>query len=165
MRRTGQRGACEGALCSYSRLQGLKQRRWNAALRTNNNAETIRQNQLNPRLASGNATRGVVDALTAIERSIASPPVPAGGTTININPVPIVAGVIFLVLLAVAGPTLWSGFQRRRAAAKALEAARAATEEARRLASSAIVDLSQALRSAQEKAKFDRVSYAEADVR
>ncbi|MCS6937837.1 MAG: chromosome partitioning protein ParA [Roseiflexus sp.] len=139
--------------------------RWNAALRTNDNAETIRQNQLNPGLASGNATRGVVDALTAIERSIASPPVPAGGTTININPVPIVAGVIFLVLLAVAGPTLWSGFQRRRAAAKALEAARAATEEARRLASSAIVDLSQALRSAQEKAKFDRVSYAEADVR
>lgn len=139
--------------------------RWNAALRTNDNVETIRQNQLNPGLASGNATRGVVDALTAIERSIASPPVPAGGTTVNIDLVPIVAGVIFLVLLAVAGPMLWSGFQKRRAAAKALAAARAATEEARRLASSAIVDLSRALRDAQDEAKFDRVSYAEADVR
>jgi uncharacterized membrane protein YgcG len=138
--------------------------RWNAALRTNDNVETIRQNQLNPGLASGNTTRGVVDALTAIERSIASPPVPAGGTIVNINPVPIVAGVIFLVLLAVAGPMLWSSFQKRRAAAKALEATRTATEEARRLASSAIVDLSQALRNAQEKARFDRVSYAEADV-
>ncbi len=139
--------------------------RWNAALRTNNNAETIRQNQLNPGLASGNVTRGVVEALTAIERSIVAPPPPAGGTIVNINPVPIVAGVIFLVLLAVVGPMLWNGFQKRRAAAKALAAARAATEEARRLASSAIVDLSQALRNAQEKAKFDRVSYAEADVR
>ncbi len=139
--------------------------RWNAALRTNDNGETIRQNQLNPGLASGNATRGIVDALTAIERSIASPPVPAGGTTVNIDLVPIVAGVIFLVLLAVAGPMLWSGFQKRRAAAKSLAAARAATEEARRLASSAIVDLSRALRDAQDKAKFDRVSYAEADVR
>lgn len=139
--------------------------RWNAALSTNDNVETIRQNQLNPGLASGNATRGVVDALTAIERSIVTPPTPAGGTTVNINPVPIVAGVIFLVLLAVAGPMLWSGFQKRRAAAKALEAARTAMEEARRLASSAIVDLSQALRTAQEKARFDRVSYAEPDVR
>ncbi|MGB9752681.1 chromosome partitioning protein ParA [Roseiflexus castenholzii] len=139
--------------------------RWNAALRTNNNVETIRQNQLNPGLASSNATRGVVDALTAIERSIASPPTPAGGTTVNIDPVPIVGGVIFLVLLAVAGPMLWSGFQKRRAAAKAQETARTAMDEARRLASSAIVDLSQALRDAQEKAKFDRVSYAEADVR
>ncbi|MFQ3680869.1 chromosome partitioning protein ParA [Roseiflexus sp.] len=139
--------------------------RWNAALRTNNNVETIRQNQLNPGLASGNATRGVVDALTQIERSIASPPVPAGGTTVNINPVPIVAGVIFLVLLAVAGPMLWSGFQKRRRAAQALQASRTAAEEARRTTSSVIVDFSREVRNAQEKAKFDRVSYAETDAR
>jgi len=139
--------------------------RWNAALRTNNNSETIRQNRLNPGLASGNTTRGVVDALTEIERSIASPPVPAGGTTVTINPVPIVVGVIFLVLLAIGGPMFWSSFQKRRAAAKALEAARTAAEEARRSASSAIVDVSQALRSAREKAQFDKVSYAESDVR
>ena len=87
--------------------------RWNAALRTNDNAETIRQNRLNPGLAGGNTTRGVVDALTEIERSIASPPVPAGGTTVTINPVPIVVGVIFLVLLAIGGPMFWNGFQKR----------------------------------------------------
>ncbi len=139
--------------------------RWNAALRTNNNSETIRQNQLNPGLASGNATRGVVDALTQIERSIAAPPVPAGGTTVNINPVPIVAGVIFLVLLAVAGPMLWSSFQKRRRAAQALQASRTAAEEARRTTSSVIVDFSREVRNAQEKAKFDRVSYAETDAR
>ncbi|MGQ9550378.1 MAG: chromosome partitioning protein ParA [Roseiflexus sp.] len=139
--------------------------RWNAALRTNNNVETIRQNHLNPGLAGGDTTRGVVDALTEIERSIASPPVPAGGTTVNINPIPIVVGVIFLVLLVIGGPMVWNGFQKRRRAAQALQQAHTAAEEARRSASSAIVDVSRALREAREKAQFDAVSYAESDVR
>ena len=137
--------------------------RWNAALRTNDNAETIRQNRLNPGLAGGDTTRGVVDALTEIERSIALPPVPVGGITIN--PMPIVVGVIFLVLLVIGGPMFWNSFQQRRRAAQALQQARTAAEEARRSASSVIVDVSRALREAREKAQFDAVSYAEADVR
>lgn len=146
--------------------------RWNEALLTNNNAETIRLNQLNPGLASGNLTRGVVNALTAIDRSIATPPVPSGGTTIvnegntvNVDFVPLVLGVLGVVLLLVVGPIAWRGYQKRRGIAQALQAARTAAEEGRRAASAAITDMSQALRAAQEKAQFDRVSYADAEVR
>jgi len=146
--------------------------RWNAALLTNDNAGTIRQNQLVPGLTSGDETRGVVDALTAIERSIAAPPAPAGGTTVinqgdtvNVDLVPVVIGVIAVILLLVAGPLLWRGYQKRRSVAQALQTARTGAQTARRAASAAIADMGQVLRAAQEKAQFDRVSYAEADVR
>ncbi|HWQ13270.1 MAG TPA: chromosome partitioning protein ParA [Roseiflexaceae bacterium] len=150
--------------------------RWNAALRTNDNATAIRQNQLVPGLTSGDYTRGVVDALTAIERAIAAPPQPGGGTTVIEAPKTpeeiaaeergrntIIGSILGALALLFGGPVAWHAWSRRRAARQAYERARADAEEARRKAGAAIADMGQALQAAQEKAQFDRVSYSAAD--
>ncbi|HEX9370997.1 MAG TPA: chromosome partitioning protein ParA, partial [Roseiflexaceae bacterium] len=149
---------------NYSEIRGGDN--WNAALKTNNNIDAIRNNELNAGLRSGDFTAGFVNALTAIDRAIASPPRPGGGTEVNVGSgtfVPIVLGVIFLVLLLVVGPIVWRSLGKRRAAAQAFEQARQAAEDARRQAGAAIADMGQALKSAQEKAPYDAISYAPAD--
>jgi TPM domain len=146
----------------YSEIRGGDN--WNAALKTNNNIDAIRNNELNPGLAAGDATAGFVNALKAVDQSVASPPRAGGGTTVNVNFVPIVLGVIFLVLLLVGGPIVWRSISRRRTAAQALQGALQAAEQARRQAGAAIADLGQALRDAREKAQYDAISYTEADV-
>ncbi|HEX9441315.1 MAG TPA: TPM domain-containing protein, partial [Roseiflexaceae bacterium] len=146
---------------NYSEIRGGDN--WNAALKTNNNIDAIRNNELNAGLRSGDFTAGFVNALTAIDRAIASPPRPGGGTEVNVGSgtfVPIVLGVIFLVLLLVVGPIVWRSLGKRRAAAQAFEQARQAAEDARRQAGAAIADMGQALKSAQEKAPYDAISYA-----
>jgi hypothetical protein len=146
----------------YSEIRGGD--RWNTALKTNNNIDAIRNNELNPGLAAGDPTAGVVNALKAIDQAIASPPRAGGGSTFNINLVPVVLGVIFLALVFVVGPAVWRSFSKRRTAAQALESARQAAEQARRQAGAAIADLGQALGDAREKAQYDKISYTEADV-
>src|SRR5205814_198268 len=130
----------------------------------NNNYESIRTSELNAGLAAGDVTGGFVNALSAIDRAIASPPRPGGGTTVNVNFVPIVLGVIFLVLLFVVVPLIWRSYSKRRAAAQAFVSARQANEDARRQAGAAIADMGQAVKDAQEKAQYDKLSYAAADV-
>lgn len=133
---------------------------WNEALRTNNNVDAIRNNRLNAALAQQEYTRAYVDTLGAIEQAIVSPPRPGGGTIFNFDFIPVVIGVFVLIGLFVVGGTV----NRRRAAARALAAARQRFTEAQQAAAGAITDLAQRLKTADEKARFDRVSYAPADV-
>jgi hypothetical protein len=139
--------------------------RWNQALGTNNNYESIRTAELNPGLAAGDATSGFVNALAAIDRAIESPPRPGGGTTVNVNLIPLVLGGLFVVLLLFLGPGLWRAYSRRREAARAFANARRAAEEARQQAGAAIADMGQALQDARAKAEYDRLSYTADDVR
>jgi chromosome segregation ATPase len=138
--------------------------RWNAALGTNNNYEQIRTTKLNAGLSASDFTDGVVNALNAIDQAIANPPSAGGGTEVNINFTPLVLGGIFLVLLFVGGPLIWRTISKRRAAAQAYAQARQGAEDARRQAGAAIADMGQAMKSAQEKAQYDRVSYPPAEV-
>lgn len=133
---------------------------WNEALRTNDNFEAIRNNQLNPGLAAGEFTRGYVDALEAIDEAIANPPQPGGGTNIIVNLMPIAIGAVGVTVIVIG----WRVIGRRRKAAQALASARQQFQEARQNAGSLIATMGQLLKDAEEKAKFDRVSYAAADV-
>jgi hypothetical protein len=146
----------------YSQIRGGDN--WNAALKTNNNIDAIRNNELNVGLAAGDFTSGFTNALGAIDQAIASPPRPGGGTTFNINFVPIVLGVIFLVLLLVVVPVVWRSYSKRRATAQAFASAKQAAEEARRQVGAAIADFAQAMQDAREKAQYDKLSYTVADV-
>jgi uncharacterized membrane protein YgcG len=144
----------------YSEIRGGD--KWNAALKTNNNIDAIRNNELNAGLRDNDATAGVVNALTAIDQAIANPPQAGGGTSVNVGSgtfTPIVLGVVFLLLLFVGGPIVWRSFSKRRAAAQAFAQARQAAEEARKQAGAAIADLGQVMRNVQEKAQYDQVSY------
>src|SRR5689334_10129019 len=138
--------------------------RWNAALSTNDNYEQIRKDQLNAGLSPSGFTDGFVNALNAIDQAIASPPTAGGGTQINFNPTPQVLGVIFLVLLFVGGPLLWRSISKRRAIAQAYARARQAAEDAHKQAGAAIADMGQVMKSAQDKAQYDQVSYPAAEV-
>jgi hypothetical protein len=144
----------------YSAIRGGDD--FNAALGTElggqTNAEIIRSNELNPGLASGDFTKGFVDALTAIEGAAASPPDPSGG--INIDPTPIVLG-----LLGAGGAAVGAGaLVARRRRALALQGARERYTIAQREAGAAIADTGQAIENTAAKAQYDRVSYGADDV-
>jgi hypothetical protein len=149
----------------YSEIRGGD--RWNAALKTNNNIDAIRNNELNAGLRDGDASTAVGNALGAIDQAIANPPQAGGGTNVNVGSgtfIPIVLGVIFLVLLLVVGPLAWRSLSKRRQAARAYAQAQQAADDARKQAGVAIADLGQDMKSAQEKAQYDQVSYPAADV-
>lgn len=133
---------------------------WNEALAINENYENIREAELNPQLAEGDFTQAYVNALQSIDAYIENPPQPGGGTQVNVNFIPIVIGVFVLLGLFVG----WGVFSRRRAAGRALADARRRMEEARQGAGSVITDMGRQLKTAQEKAEFDQVSYGPADV-
>jgi hypothetical protein len=131
---------------------------WAEALAVNNNAEAIRVSDLNPGLSAGDFTRGVADALTAIDAAIENPPVPGGGT--NVNTFPIAAS---LAGIAAAGGGAYL-FSRRRRAARLRAAAQQRLKDAREGAGALIADLGRRFNDAAEKARYDQVSYAAADV-
>ncbi|MCG8353216.1 MAG: hypothetical protein MI924_36070 [Chloroflexales bacterium] len=141
---------------------------WNEALRTNDNFEAIRNNQLNPGLAAGEFTQGYVDALEAIAEAVANPPQPGGGTNIVVDTEGVRDNLLFPVATGAVGVTGvvigWRVIRRRRKAAQALASARQQFEEARQDAGNVIAIMGQLLKDAEEKAAFDRVSYAAADV-
>ncbi len=130
---------------------------WNEALAVQDNAEAIRAAALNPPLADGNFTQAYADALAAVEDAVVNPP---GRSIINFNPLPIVIGVFLLIGLVVGWQLV--GRQRRRAQAQA--AAREGYDKARRDAGVQIGGIGQRFRRMQEKARFDRVTYAREDV-
>ncbi|NTV63495.1 MAG: hypothetical protein HGA65_08170 [Oscillochloris sp.] len=135
---------------------------WNEALDVSldgtKNYELIRTQKLNPDLSSGDYTSAFATALGAVEKAITSPPSPDG--SINVNTAPI-AGAGLAVAAAVAGGALYAG--RRRAAKTKAEAERQ-LKEGREAVATLITDLGQRFRNAGEKAAFDKVSYAPADV-
>lgn len=141
---------------------------WSDALAVNENAELIRSDQLNPGLSDQDYTRGFTSALTAIDDAIANPPVPGGGTVINVDPgeafsdfVLPVAGVAGVgVAAAVGGVAL----ARRRRAAQVYATAQQRLKDAREGAGTLIAELGRRFNDATEKAKYDRVSYSPADV-
>ncbi len=141
---------------------------WNAALNTNNNVDQIRENDFNPGLGDNEFTTAYVNALEAIDAAIANPPQPGGGTVINVDPEGVRDNILFPV--AAGGAALAAGtvgavaYNRRRKTRAAFAAAEAQLKEAREGAATLITDLGQRFRSAEEKAKFDRVSYTAADV-
>jgi hypothetical protein len=132
----------------------------NAALDVNNNAEAIRVGTLNAGLSAGDFTTGFSNTLRAVENAIANPPVPGGGSVTNIDPTPLVIGGAGVLGV---GATAYA-VSRRRKAARLLGAARTKAEEARRGAGGAIAQFGQRLKNTEEKAQFDKVSYAQADV-
>lgn len=135
---------------------------WNKALDVSlggtKNYELIRTQELNPGLSSGDYTGAFTSALGAIEQAIASPPSPNG--SINVNTAPI-AGAGAAVAVAIAGGALYAS--RRRAAKIRAEAERK-LKDAREGAATLIADLGQRFRNADEKAQYDKVSYAPPDV-
>lgn len=133
---------------------------WNEALAVNDNYRAILQSELAPNLSAGQSTQAYVSTLAAVDSAIASPPVPGGGNTFNINLIPVVLGVFVLVL----GFATWGALSRRRSAAQARERARSQTEESRQTAGVAIVEVGRLLQNAEEKSQYDRVSYDPEDV-
>lgn len=131
---------------------------WSDALTVNENAELIRRDQLNPGLSDGDFTRGVVDGLTAIDAAIENPPVPGGG--VNVDTRPFAYG---LVGLATAGAGTMLVLNRRRAAKRRSDA-QGRLKDAREGAGAVIADLGRRFNDANEKAKFDKVSYSPEDV-
>lgn len=131
---------------------------WAEALAVNNNAEAIRVSDLNPGLSAGDFTRGISDALAAIDDAIDNPPVPGGGT--NVNTFPIAAS---LAGIAAAGGGAYL-FSRRRRAARLRAAAQQRLKDAREGAGALIAELGRRFSDAAEKARYDQVSYAADDV-
>lgn len=141
---------------------------WNAALRTNNNVDSIRENAFNPGLADGDFTAAFADTLEAIDQAIANPPRPGGGTVINVDPTDVRNNI--LIPVAAGGAALAAGtagafaYSRRRKALAELQAAEAQLQTAREGVATLITDLGQRFRTAEEKLQFDRVSYPAAEV-
>lgn len=135
---------------------------WNAALDVSlggtKNYELIRTQSLNPGLSDGKYTTSFATALGAIEAAIASPPSP--NASINVDTVPIAAGGLTLAAAAAGGVVL----VRRRRAAKTRAEAERQHKEAREGVATMITSLGQRFRNADEKARFDAVSYAPVDV-
>lgn len=131
---------------------------WYDALGVNDNYENIRSGDLNPGLADGDFTGAFVSALGAIEQAIVSPPSPDG--TINVDTAPIAAGGLALAAAAAGGAIVIS----RRRAAKTRAEALQRLQSAREAAATLITDLGRRFNDAAEKAQYDKVSYAPADV-
>ncbi len=135
---------------------------WNEALDVSlggtKNYELIRTQSLNPGLSSGDYTSAFTTTLDAIEEAIISPPSPNG--SINVNTGPLAAGGLTLAAAVAGGVVL----VRRRRAAKTRAEAERQHKEAREGVATMITSLGQRFRSADEKARFDAVSYAPADV-
>lgn len=131
---------------------------WTDALGVNDNADLIRRDQLNPGLADGDFTKGVADGLTAINRAIENPPTPGGGVNVDLAPVAYTVGGL---AVAGAGAAVLLG---RRRTARARSTAQGRLKDAREGAGAVIADLGRRFNDANEKAKFDKVSYAPDDV-
>jgi hypothetical protein len=127
---------------------------WNATLGPT--YETIADRDMIPQMARGNVTEGIVAGINGTVAAIDNPP---GSTSSDflawLIGLPIVGGLILF---------LWRGFSKRRAAAQVLASARESAEQSRRQAGAAIADMGQALVVAREKAQYDKISYATADV-
>ena len=133
---------------------------FNEPLLTNNNYQAIRSNVLNAGLSGGDFTAAVADTLAAVDDAVQNPPVPGGGTEVNVDPTPIAVGGVSVIAAAAGGYAL----VRRRRALATMKAAEDRFKQAREGAGTAIATLGQAFRAADERAEFDKVSYAAGEV-
>ncbi len=131
---------------------------WNEALAVNNNRDLIRTQKLNPGLSSSDYTGAFTATLGAIEAAIVSPPSPNGSLNVSTTPLAILGLVL---ALTIGGGALYAG---RRRAAKIKADADRQLKDAREGAAALITELGQRFRNAEEKAQYDRVSYAPRDV-
>ena len=132
---------------------------WSDALAVNDNYEVIRNGDLNPGLSDKNFTLAVVTALGAIDKAIANPPVPGGGTVNNFDFIPLIIGVGVLVVLGAGGMF----FINSRRSAKTRADAQQRLKDAREGAGSLIAEMGRRFTDAAEKAKYDKLSYTAAD--
>ena len=130
---------------------------WSDALAVNDNYEVIRNGDLNPGLPEGKYTQSFVTALGAINKAIASPPVPGGGTIVDL--MPLIIGIGVLIVIGVAS----SIFISRRRAGQTRAEAQQRLKDAREGAGSLIANLGRRFQDAAEKAKYDKLSYTAAD--
>lgn len=143
---------------NYSEIWGGDS--WNAALGVNDNAEALRVSTLNPKLASGDLSGAFVDTLGAVDNAIVNPPKPGGGNIFNFDFIPLVIGGFSFLFLLMGG----GAFMRWNSSQKTLREARTLHDRQKEAAGVGIADLAQALDKAREKARFDSISYAQADV-
>lgn len=112
----------------------------------------IFEKQMRPLLTSGDTAGGLVAGIDAVRTTLNPPTSPFTYVLIG--------GVVLGGLALVLGPQL----SKRRVAAARLGDARSRMEAARRAAGVAIADLGPVVRTAREKAQYDRLSYTPADV-
>ena len=129
---------------------------WNATLGPT--YKNIADQDMIPQLARGNITDGAVAGIEGTVEAIDNPP----GQPINL--LPIALAIIVIGVLFIGVPIAVRSLGKRRAAAQAFAQARQAAEEARKRTGAAIADMGQLLRSAQEKAQYDQLSYTPSDV-
>lgn len=129
---------------------------WNATLGPA--YKTIADRDMIPQLARGNTTQGLVAGIAGTVDAIENPP----GAPISLAPIAL--AIVVVALLAIGVPLLVRSLGKRRALARALAQAQQAATDARQRAGVAIADFAQALGTAREKAQYDQLSYAPADV-
>ncbi|MEM8534480.1 MAG: chromosome partitioning protein ParA [Chloroflexota bacterium] len=142
--------------------------RWVDELEAGRRVDAIREDQLNAGLQAGDFTAGFVDALEAVDQTIASPPPASGVGTGGATAAPIGAGTVAwcagILAFLVGGPAVWFGLSKRRKASQALATAQQRYENARREAGNAIADLAKVVSDARDKAAYDTFSYPETEV-
>jgi hypothetical protein len=112
----------------------------------------IFNNNMRPYFSKNDVAGGFIAGLNAVRNTVYPPTSPFTYAVLGL--------VVVVVLALVIGPQI----SKRRAAATALGTARGHTATARNAAGSAIADLGQLLRTAQEKAQYDKLSYGPDDV-
>ena len=130
----------------------------NGSLNVSTTPLAILTQKLNPGLSSSDYTGAFTATLGAIEAAIVSPPSPNGSLNVSTTPLAILGLVL---ALTIGGGALYAG---RRRAAKIKADADRQLKDAREGAAALITELGQRFRNAEEKAQYDRVSYAPRDV-
>ncbi|GAC1543401.1 MAG: hypothetical protein NVS4B8_00460 [Herpetosiphon sp.] len=112
----------------------------------------IYETRMRPSFTKDDVAGGMVEGINGVQQVLYPPTSPLVYG--------LVGGAVVLGLLAFLVPQ----FQKRRAIGVATVSSRERAESSRKAAGSSIADLGQAVRVAQEKAQYDRVSYGPADV-
>ncbi len=125
---------------------------WNATLGPS--YQNIANNDMIPQMSRGNITDGLVAGISGTVDAIDNPP----GAPISLAPIAI--AIVVVALLVIGVPLVLRSLGKRRSAAQARQGA----EDARKRAGAAIADFAQLLKDARDKAQYDAISYAPADV-
>ncbi|HEU5014655.1 MAG TPA: TPM domain-containing protein [Roseiflexaceae bacterium] len=131
--------------------------------------DDIRANQLNAQLQKGNFTAAFVNTLNAINSAVGGSSSSGSGTTTtspsssssNGSSLPWILGA---GVVGGGGYLAYRSLSKRRQASQALGSAQQQAKDAQQQAGAAIADLGRRISDMRDKAKFDQVSYAPADV-
>ena len=142
---------------------------FNSALATNNQSDTIRNNQLNAGLRANDPTKGLVDALTATANVVSNPVDAANSTSSSssssgFNFLPLLIGIIAVGAGLFFLPKMLKKRSEGAATADALTAARGRYDAAKRAVGIAIADVGRQVQESAEKQRFDKISYPASQV-